>query len=327
MIKVSVCIPVYKVEPYIQKCTQSLLNQTIDSLELIFVDDASPDRSIEIVENEVAEYRKSHLDTNVIRKIKIIRFAENHGVSAARKAAINAATGEYIIHCDPDDWVEQAAYDTMYNQGRKENSDVIMCGVQIHRVDNICETYFPERGLLKQDIIKKTLNRDGCIYTSLWAKMFKTSIQQQALDHIDESIYIGEDIRINIIALSVCSKFSCIESIFYHYVRRIDSLITTCYNKKSILSEIANYNFYSLFLPFEYQDQIMNNKKRIFYESILHNSLSNNEYQNLFPEIRKFALLHTKSPKLWILLAVSFLSYDWAVKLNYLIEKIRKALH
>ena len=99
--KVSVVIPVYGVEKYIERCARSLFEQTMqEGIEYIFVDDCSPDRSIEILEKVLKEY--PHREPQV----KIIQHSKNQGIFYTRNTGVENATGEYIIHCDSDDWVE-----------------------------------------------------------------------------------------------------------------------------------------------------------------------------------------------------------------------------
>ena len=99
MPKVSVIVPVYGVEKYIERCARSLFEQTLDDMEFIFVDDCTKDESIEVL--------KRVIDLYPVRKdqVKIIHHAVNKGLSRARETGVNAATGDYIGHCDSDDWV------------------------------------------------------------------------------------------------------------------------------------------------------------------------------------------------------------------------------
>lgn len=99
MPKVSVIIPVYGVEKYIERCVRSLFEQTLDDIEYIFVDDCCLDRSIEILDNVIKEYPNRRTD------IKIVHHKENKGLAQARQSGIKVATGEYFVHCDSDDWV------------------------------------------------------------------------------------------------------------------------------------------------------------------------------------------------------------------------------
>ena len=101
MPKVSVIVPVYGVERYMERCARSLFEQTLDDIEFIFVDDCSPDRSLDILNEVLEEYVDRQLQT------QIVRLDQNGGLPNARKVGLRLATGNYIIHCDSDVWVER----------------------------------------------------------------------------------------------------------------------------------------------------------------------------------------------------------------------------
>lgn len=119
--KVSVIVPVYNVAPYIEKCARSLFEQTLEDLEILFVDDCSPDNSIDIIKNVLSEYPEKRLLT------RIIKMPTNGGQAAVRRQGIIEATGEFIIHCDGDDWVDPTLYETLYNLAKQENADIAVC--------------------------------------------------------------------------------------------------------------------------------------------------------------------------------------------------------
>ena len=122
--KVSVCIPVYGVEKYIERCARSLFEQTMkDDIEFIFVDDCTPDKSIEVLQKVLEEY------PNRKDQVKIIHHEVNKGLTGARNTALKYVSGDYIIHCDSDDWVDKDLYATMYKKAAKENADVVCCGI------------------------------------------------------------------------------------------------------------------------------------------------------------------------------------------------------
>ncbi|MBP3428395.1 MAG: glycosyltransferase family 2 protein [Clostridia bacterium] len=117
--KVSVVIPVYNCEKYLQACIDSLLGQTLHDMEFLFVCDASPDNSLAILrENERRDAR-----------IRVIAFPENRGVSAARNAGVEAAQGEYIGFCDSDDWVEPQMYGALYDLAKEKDAQITFCRV------------------------------------------------------------------------------------------------------------------------------------------------------------------------------------------------------
>lgn len=114
-------MPVYGVEKYIEQCVRSLFNQTLDDIEYLFIDDCTPDRSVEIL-NQVLEDYPSRKPQTVIH-----RMEQNSGQAAVRQWGITHATGEYVIHCDSDDWVEREMYETLYNRAIQTKADIVIC--------------------------------------------------------------------------------------------------------------------------------------------------------------------------------------------------------
>lgn len=119
--KVSVIIPVYNVEPYIERCARSLFEQTLEEIEYIFVNDCTPDASMRILQNVLEDYAQRK------NQIIIINQPYNMGAAKAREVGIKAATGEYIIHCDSDDWVDCDMYRQMYEKAKADNLDYVIC--------------------------------------------------------------------------------------------------------------------------------------------------------------------------------------------------------
>lgn len=118
MPELSIIVPVYKVEPYLPKCIDSILAQTFRDFELILIDDGSPDRCGEICDEYAAK------DARIV-----VIHQENRGVSAARNAGMDIARGEYIGFVDSDDWIEPEMYETMINVSKKKGVDVVICGI------------------------------------------------------------------------------------------------------------------------------------------------------------------------------------------------------
>lgn len=142
MPELSIIVPVYKVEKYLPKCIDSILAQTFRDFELILIDDGSPDNCGAICDDYAA--RDS--------RIKVIH-QENAGVSAARNAGLDIATGTYLGFVDSDDWIEPEMYETMIATAKEKNVDVVVCGFCIFKDDgsyigrsNACEGFFtPEQ--------------------------------------------------------------------------------------------------------------------------------------------------------------------------------------
>lgn len=117
--KVSVIIPVYNCEAFLPQCIDSLRAQTMQEIEMIFVCDASPDDSLSILRRYEAQDSR----------IRVIAFEQNRGVSAARNAGIELASGEFVIFCDSDDWVEPQMYARLYAMAAEHDADIAFCRV------------------------------------------------------------------------------------------------------------------------------------------------------------------------------------------------------
>ena len=122
---ISIIIPVFNMEDKLNKCIQSVINQTYDNLEIILVNDGSKDNSLKICEN----YK------NIDNRIKLISI-NNNGVSNARNIGIKNATGKYIGFVDSDDYIDNDMFETLYNNIKDNNADLSIIGYQIETIDN-----------------------------------------------------------------------------------------------------------------------------------------------------------------------------------------------
>lgn len=163
---VSIIVPIYKVEPYLDQCVQSIVDQTYKNLEIILVDDGSPDHCPTMCD---AWAEKDN-------RIRVIH-KENGGFSSARNAGLNAATGDYIQFVDSDDWILPDMTAALVSCAVKENADVVRCGY-CEYVDGdtqeICtnsQTYCPEYNKLVIDIMN-----DGLMSGAVWNKLYKRSV-------------------------------------------------------------------------------------------------------------------------------------------------------
>ena len=120
MTTVSLIVPIYKVEKYIGQCARSVLGQSWPSIQFIFVDDCSPDKSIDILEALIDREFASLKD-----HIQIIRKPVNEGLPQARKTGLEAATGDYILHVDADDWIEPDAVEKLALKAEETEADVV----------------------------------------------------------------------------------------------------------------------------------------------------------------------------------------------------------
>lgn len=119
--KVSVIIPIYGVEKFIERCVDTLMQQTLKEVEYIFVNDATPDHSMEVLQDVLARYPERK-DCVVVATHEI-----NKGLPAARNTGLQMARGEYIFHCDSDDFVEPDMLETLYTEAVRKQADIVWC--------------------------------------------------------------------------------------------------------------------------------------------------------------------------------------------------------
>ena len=191
MIKISVIVPVYNVEKYLVKCLDSLVNQTLDNIEIIVVNDGSPDNSQKIIDKYVMKYPKL---------IKAY-IKENGGQGSARNLGLKHAKGEYISFVDSDDWLDVNALEDMYNLAKKNVSDVVICDMVDHFEDH--ELY---HNCTKYNSVFE-------VTPSACNKIFKKSVISN-LEFIPKVWY--EDFNFTTKVLLNTDKISCISKGYYH---------------------------------------------------------------------------------------------------------------
>lgn len=227
---ISIIIAVYNVEKYIAQCCHSLFAQTLENLEYIFIDDCSPDNSIIVVRTVLEKYPQR------IHQVKIIEHQTNLGVSKAREHGVKAATGEYIIHCDPDDWIELDMYEQLYNKAISEHLDFVTCDLWRHYY-NDPKPYFENqkpKELTSRSTLASCLHYRlpflGCF---LWNKLIKSSLYYRV--DWPEKISFGEDMAACVQILKNPSlKIGYVAKPLYHYRLNEKSLSQRVNTKQDI---------------------------------------------------------------------------------------------
>lgn len=206
--KVSVIIPIYKVEKFIERCVRSLMEQTMDNVEYIFVDDASPDDSIQILQTVLADYPGRRND------VRILTHAENKGLPAARNTGLAVATGEYIFHCDSDDFVEKNLLSTLYETACRENADIVWSDYYISYPNN--ERYLKQPSYdTPEAALKGMLN--GKMKYNVWNKLAKRSLYTDNKITFPAGYAMGEDMTMMFL-FSYAHKVAYVGKALYHYV-------------------------------------------------------------------------------------------------------------
>ena len=221
MPKISIVVPVYNVEKYMQETVEALCNQTFKDLEIILVDDGSTDSSAEMCDNFAAK------DSRVV-----VIHTQNHGVCSARNTGIAAAKGEYIGFCDSDDLPDLDMYETLYNNLVENDVDISMCQSIVLREDGTTFTYAKSSGLFKWDkrfdIIKEFLC--GKFGIAVYKMLFKAEIAKNV--KFDESKKVNEDKMYLFEALNMADKVCYLDEYKYKYIRRIGSATLSSFSAK-----------------------------------------------------------------------------------------------
>ena len=208
--KVSVIIPVYGVEKYIERCADSLFAQTLSDIEFIFVDDCSPDRSMELLNQKIEKNRPRFAGMNW--QVRTVRMPTNSGLAAVRRHGIQLAMGNFVIHCDSDDWVEPDMYKVMYEKAVEEDADVVVC--DCCRTNGKVNEYISVGKAAKPSkIINQMLHRR--VWWSLCNKLFRKELY-------DDITYptgaMGEDMCICMQLMTKCNNISFVHCCYYYYI-------------------------------------------------------------------------------------------------------------
>lgn len=231
-IKVSIIIPVYKVERFIRRCAESLFNQTFSDIEYIFIDDCSPDSSIDILKQTIQEFPD--------KKVKILRHDENRGLPAARNTGLSIAQGDYIFHCDSDDYVEPTMIEEMYENAIIHDADIVWCD-WILSLSNSERIMHQPSFTNSTDAVKSLLG--GGMKFNVWNKLVKRSLYINHDIRFPEGRAMGEDLTI-IKLFALAKKISYIPKAFYHYVKTNSNAYSRNYTDKNLLD--LKYNIETL---------------------------------------------------------------------------------
>ena len=217
MCKVSVVVAVYGVEKYITRCARSLFEQTLYDMEYIFIDDCSPDKSIDILKQLIEEY-KARL-VNEKKSVRIERMPKNSGQAAVRRYGRQLCKGEYTSHCDSDDWVDVQMYETMYNKAKESQSDVVICDYLITDAKKYEKN-------VRESVADANRFLEFCLLgRSSWSLCNKL-IKRELYDNIEFPVgSMGEDLALTSQLLSKAKLISFVPRVFYFYYQNPNSLI------------------------------------------------------------------------------------------------------
>ena len=252
--KVSIIVPIYNVEPYLDRCMQSLLKQTLKDIEIILVDDASPDNCPSMCDN----YAKQDSRIKVIHK-------KNEGLGFARNSGLEIATGKYIAFLDSDDFVDISMYEKLYSTATEYNLDTVFCGFNqydSHHIKSKQEvstlTIYKSKDIKDKVLLNMIAGNpeqkeDRTLFMSVWHAIYSNKlIQKNKIRFCSEREIISEDIIFDIDYLTQAQRIAYIPDCLYYYCLNTNSLsrifrkdrndkIITMYKKLTMKAEELNW--------------------------------------------------------------------------------------
>ena len=323
MAKISIVVPVYKVEKYIERCINSILNQTFTNFELILVNDGSPDRCGAICN----DYSKRDKRIKVIHK-------KNEGLSAARNAGIKVATGEYIAFVDSDDFINKNMYKVLYENAIKYDADISMCQFKyIYPNDVIDESleFYSGEVLIYNNIqaLEMLYKEKRLQFIVAWNKLYKKKLfcdisYDYGRTHEDEFIIHKLLYKSNRITFSLEEM--------YYYLQREGSIMKSNFSEKNldILDALINrMNFFEENNLKELYFETQNNYIYFFFDYYfkVKNQLKNEitlknikkQFRMIFKSLLKNRSYNKKAKILWFIFLVNPFMY------YYIINNIMKS--
>lgn len=219
--KVSIIIPIYGVERYIERCSESLFQQTYENLEFLFVDDCSPDSSIDILKRVIE--RNPQIKDNV----SVIRHIHNGGLAMARNTGVAAAKGDYVMHVDSDDYIDKNTVRIAMNQLLLEQADCVVFGYKHIYLHNevVSDLSIPSS---KEDYLIGLLERK--YYVNIWGAIYKKKLYTDNKIEAIPGLNMGEDYCTKPRLIYFASKVTFINEPFYCYSHLNETSYTNSFN-------------------------------------------------------------------------------------------------
>ncbi len=268
--KISVIVPVYKVEEYLDKCVESIVNQTYKNLEIILVDDGSPDNCPKMCD----EWAKKDERIRVIHK-------QNGGLSDARNAGIDVATGEFMAFVDSDDYIALDMYEKLYTVLKNNDADVSICSFKSvdengKEIDKYKDIKYVENEILdNEQAVNKLFESKNMAFVIAWNKLYKKDIFNNiyfAKGRIHEDEFAAHHI------LNASKKIACITDKLYLYCRRDVSIMGSKRNIRHLDVGLAMIDRY-YFLKEKYPYLTKKQAQKVYAQALI--ALKTQGYSNL----------------------------------------------
>lgn len=281
MPKVSVIVPIYHSEPYLERCCRSIFSQTLDNIECLFVIDGYSSSAETIIAEVLNDYplRKD--------QIRILRHEYNLGTSFSRQEGHEQAKGEFLYHCDSDDWLEPEALTTVYYKAKSEHADLVFFDYVRH-YDNTNKEVVYRSAHVEQGIIS---TMDGTLCNKLISKQLLTTHNLR----FPVGINWGEDLCMSVLLQILAPKIFYLPKVLYHY----------CLHKESFTTSIDEQKYQQLASCPQYLEQELDKRQLLDRYSLL-------LLQMKF-EVKEYYLIHPslRSVQKWLSIYPECHSFIW----------------
>lgn len=285
--KVSIIVPVYNVSPFLPRCIQSLMKQTLSDVEYIFVDDCSTDDSYDVLWRELQKYSPR------LEHVQVIRHPQNKGLPSARNSGLKRAKGEFVFHCDSDDYLEIDAMELLFEVAKSEGSDLVWCDWFLTYPKS--ERYMSQKMILEVTPLHYlTEILYGRLKYNVWNKFIKRSLYERNQISFPDGYGMGEDMTM-IKLVAVAAKVSYLPKALYHYLKYNTEAFTNNFNDKHFSQMLHNaedtFSFLQNISIEEVEEVINGFKLNLKFPFLISNSYSSYRiWVTLYPESNKFIM-------------------------------------
>lgn len=255
--KVSVLIPVYGVEQYIERCARSLFEQTYSNLEFVFVNDCTHDRSMDILQQVLEDYPKRKAS------VKIVNHEKNRGLAAARNTALDNATGEFVSHVDSDDWLEVNAIASLVKRQQETNADIVSGNMYVHTINGMEKYHEPLYESKDQRILRQL--PPSCDHNVI-RRIIRRSLYENNRIRCIDGCNMGEDLYTMVQLCWYADAIATIDGFVYHYdLNRPDSYTRESNDEKRLNNHMQLVRNWAGVVEF------LSDKGEAFYRSAVSN--------------------------------------------------------
>ncbi len=268
---ISVIVPIYQSEATLRRCLDSIQSQTFTDIEVLLVDDGSTDKSADICEEYVQKDNRFHL------------FRKPHsGVSDTRQMGLDNASGEYVIHCDSDDWMEANMLELLYLKAKETDADMVVCDYY-RKTDKATTIHyeFPHGLKPNKPIGKQIKDLSNC----MWNKFIKLSVLRKNNISFPKGMLMGEDVYVTFSLLNKFIKIEYLPQSLYYYDHTLNhNNVSAIIAREGMLSNIKIIRNLESVLDKSLYVKLVSQKKYVFIQSYNNGLLTAKEYLGLFPK-------------------------------------------